>query len=469
MTSVLHDTVIEKVVRHEFCCCCGLCAVVCPRQRLAIQETEFGEFFPVVDVNAIATEKNCGDSCRLCLNVCPFASDTKNNKLALAEQFGSDVGSFGYDDALGFYHQAFVGAVSQESERLKAPSGGFATALLSRLLEEKRIDAAIVASPTAERPWFKRRIATTADEILHSRGSVYHVLKNDDVLREVLNGPEQRYAIREHLHHPLSVSEAFYAKTLEPYLWSQELLDFYEETDSFIYGIVVWNRTQMKCAMRRWMLGFLHRHQMPQGRILLCGDGIGIDSFFFAQAGYNVVFYEISRYGQQIARRLFDDYHVNVQLVDTLESSSPESFDAIISLDVLEHVPSPPEMVQDLSKRLRPGGFLIVSAPFYAVYPQWPTHLKCNRKYSGRTRWLAQAGQMKLIDGCAFANPLAFQKYCDDKQDMFSLPFGKRLSLGFGGLFLRFSATFPALILNTALSLHRRDAQLKLLMPENDL
>ena len=279
---------------------------------------------------------------------------------------------------------------------------------------------------------------------------------------------------REHLHHPWSVAEAFYAQGLEPYVWSQGLLDFYAETDSFIYGIVVWNRSQIKCAMRQWMLDFLHRCQLPRGRILLCGDGIGIDSFFFAQAGYDTVFYEVSHYGQQIARRLFDDYHINVQITDTLELFEPESFDAVLSLDVLEHVPSPPEMVRELSRLLRPGGFFIVSAPFYAVHPQWPTHLKSNRKYSGRTAWISQAGQMKLIDGCTFANPLAFQKeICSQElegtQNMFSLPWRKRISLGLGGLFLRFSAVFPALILHAALSLHRRDAQLKRLMPESGL
>ena len=270
---------------------------------------------------------------------------------------------------------------------------------------------------------------------------------------------------REHLHCPLNIPEAFYAKGLEPFVWSKGLLDFYEETDSFIYGIVAWNRTQIKCAMRRWMLDFLHRHRLPQGRVLVCGDGIGIDSFFFAQAGYNTVFYEISRYGLQIAQRLFGDYKVNVQVADTLETFEPESFDAIFSLDVLEHIPSPPEMVRDLSKLLRPGGFFVVSAPFYAVHPQWPTHLKCNRKYSGRMAWLSQAGQMKLIDGRAFANPLAFQKICNNNDNMFSLPLVKRITLGWGGLFLRFSGVFPALILNAALFLYRRDAQLKRLLP----
>ncbi|MCL2005810.1 MAG: Coenzyme F420 hydrogenase/dehydrogenase, beta subunit C-terminal domain [Planctomycetaceae bacterium] len=166
----MSHTIIEEVVQHEKCSCCGMCAAVCPQKRLTVRETDFGEFFPHAD-----KEKPCPDSCRLCLSLCPSAHRASPATLRT--------------------HQTFVGAVSQESERLKAPSGGFATALLCRLLEEQKINAAIVLTPTTERPWFKRRIATTADEILQSRGSVYHVIKNDDVLREILDGPERQYAI----------------------------------------------------------------------------------------------------------------------------------------------------------------------------------------------------------------------------------------------------------------------------------
>lgn len=286
------------------------------------------------------------------------------------------------------------------------------------------------------------------------------------LIAEITAAPPQSVLERlrkEHIHHPLSVSEAFYAKNLEPYVWSQGLLEHYEETDSFIYGIVVWNRSQIKCAMRTWMLEFLQRHQMQRGRILICGDGIGLDSFFFAQAGYEVVFHEVSKYGQQIAKRLFDDYNVKVQIADSLESFPPESFDAIFSLDVLEHVPSPPAMVRDLTRLLKPGGFFVVSAPFYAIHPKWPTHLKSNRQYSGKTKWLEQSGNLRLIDGCTYFNPLAFQKL--GGESVFSLPTAKRISLTWGSLFLRFSGLFPALILNIAMMLHRRDPQLKRLMP----
>jgi 2-polyprenyl-3-methyl-5-hydroxy-6-metoxy-1,4-benzoquinol methylase len=271
--------------------------------------------------------------------------------------------------------------------------------------------------------------------------------------------------IQEHLHCPHGVAEAFYAKKLTPYVWCDELLAFYEETDSFIYGIVAWNRSQVKCAMRKWMLDFLRSHELPQGRILICGDGIGIDSFFFAQAGYDVVFYEVSRLGQKIGRHLFDDYGVNVQITDSLETLKAGSFDAVLSLDVLEHVPSPPETVTELSRYLKQGGLFVVSAPFYAVHPKWPTHLKCNRKYSGRTNWISIAGDMNLVGGRMLANPLVFQKRFEDGKTTFALPWLSSCSLGFGNILLRLSATFPNPILHIALTMHRCDKQLRRLRP----
>ncbi|MDR3110815.1 MAG: class I SAM-dependent methyltransferase [Planctomycetaceae bacterium] len=271
--------------------------------------------------------------------------------------------------------------------------------------------------------------------------------------------------IQEHLHCPHSVAEAFYAKKLTPYVWSDDLLTFYEETDSFIYGIVAWNRSQVKCVMRQWMLDFLRSHDVPYGRVLICGDGIGIDSFFFAQAGYDVVFYEVSRLGQKMGKRLFDDYGLRVQIADSLETLGAGSFDAVLSLDVLEHVPSPPDNVSELSRYLKQGGLFVVSAPFYAVHPKWPTHLKCNRKYSGRTNWISKAGDLNLVGGRMLANPLVFQKRFEDGKSTFALSWLSRCSLGFGNILLRLSATFPNPILHIVLTMHRYDKQLRRLRP----
>ncbi|MDR3110814.1 MAG: Coenzyme F420 hydrogenase/dehydrogenase, beta subunit C-terminal domain [Planctomycetaceae bacterium] len=185
-----HETVIEKIVQNDYCCCCGLCSACCPKQRLSVNESEYGEFYPTA-----ATEILCSDKCRICLNVCPFSPDTADDESTLAKKRFGNNAAFSHDEALGYVHRTFVGAVADDTERRAAPSGGITTALLCRLLRENRIDAAVIARPTDNREWFHRHIATTPEEIRNSRGSVYHVLQNDGFLREILDGENRRYAV----------------------------------------------------------------------------------------------------------------------------------------------------------------------------------------------------------------------------------------------------------------------------------
>jgi 2-polyprenyl-3-methyl-5-hydroxy-6-metoxy-1,4-benzoquinol methylase len=46
-------------------------------------------------------------------------------------------------------------------------------------------------------------------------------------------------------------------------------------------------------------------------------------------------------------------------------SLSKEAFDVVVCLVVLKHVPDSPSLVRELSSYSRPGGRLIVPAPFW--------------------------------------------------------------------------------------------------------
>ncbi len=50
------------------------------------------------------------------------------------------------------------------------------------------------------------------------------------------------------------------------------------------------------------------------------------------------------------------------------------SFDAIMCIEVLEHVPDPPAAVSELSRLLRPGGTMIITAPFCSLTHFSPYH-----------------------------------------------------------------------------------------------
>lgn len=180
--------VLDTVVRHNFCCSCGICAAVCPSGQLRMVETEHGEYRP-------RATAQCAESCSLCLDVCPFSNEHGQNEDSLGdERFGGDP-ACSHHDSMGWVREAFVGGLADEGERLKAPSGGLATALLCQLLRSKEIDAAIVPQPLGERPWYRFGIAETQEQVLASRGSVYHVAAFDKVISQVLAGPERSYAV----------------------------------------------------------------------------------------------------------------------------------------------------------------------------------------------------------------------------------------------------------------------------------
>jgi SAM-dependent methyltransferase len=71
----------------------------------------------------------------------------------------------------------------------------------------------------------------------------------------------------------------------------------------------------------------------------------------------------------------FQTGHWDTSKVDILSDitqipESDASFDAVMCIEVLEHVPGPVEALHELSRVLKPGGILVLTAPFCAL-----THL----------------------------------------------------------------------------------------------
>ncbi len=227
---------------------------------------------------------------------------------------------------------------------------------------------------------------------------------------------EIRDNLRKEFEHPgANVVEAFNEASLEPYTWSEELVSFYEKTDAFIYELVLWNRNSVKRRMRSYILKYLTEYEGTGKNILCVGDGLGFDSFYFAQKGQNVTYYEVEGFSHRFASRLFDPAGEAIKIASDSEQIQKEYFDAVVCLDVLEHVKDVEEFVKQLVSFLRPGGILIVHSPFYMIHPSNPTHLKANRKYSGNIELYRECG-LRLINGRFFWNPLIFEKISDKVQ-----------------------------------------------------
>jgi len=197
---------------------------------------------------------------------------------------------------------------------------------------------------------------------------------------------------------------------IEPFVWSDDLVEFYRSSQAMTFETVVWNRTAAKGRMRQWILDFLVKDDAGPKRILTFGDGLGFDSLSLARAGHTVDYYEVSENCIRFAGELFADAGVEVNMISSSVELDLGKYDAVVCLDVLEHVPDPCEVVEFLASALRAGGQLFVHAPFYYLSPAVQTHLRSNRRYSGALRRLYGRFGLRPIDAALFFNPLVLEK-----------------------------------------------------------
>ena len=126
------------------------------------------------------------------------------------------------------------------------------------------------------------------------------------------------------------------------------------------------------------------------------------------------------------------------------------TFDAVISEAVLEHVHSPNRVVREIYRVLKPGGYICVAVPFLQGYHASPHDYQ---------RWTVP-GIVQLctafseIESGACAGPTAslhwiFREYIGLACSFGSLLLAKAISLIVGWL------TFPLLLLDGLLSLHK--------------
>ena len=68
---------------------------------------------------------------------------------------------------------------------------------------------------------------------------------------------------------------------------------------------------------------------------------------------------------------------------DILEIPVPDkSYDAILCTEVIEHIPDPISAIQEMSRILKPGGILLITAPLQSGLHQEPYHF-----YGGYTKY----------------------------------------------------------------------------------
>lgn len=275
------------------------------------------------------------------------------------------------------------------------------------------------------------KLPSTLPEQLHNEEKII------SWIAELTRQPQAlvRLRLREEFEKPgINVARAFREAGLEPYVWNDGLRRFYEQTDAFLYELVIWNRNKLKRQMHRWIAKHLANSEERTLDILSIGDGLGFDSAHLSQAGHRITYFEVAGYTESFARKVFAECGENVTVVTEQSDIALDAYDAVVCLDVLEHVPAPGEFVEMIAGYLRPGGRLIVHAPFYWIAPSNPTHLKANRRYSGSLS-LYEKHNLRLVDGEPRWNPIVLQKMVSDSPRRLRLA-PKLLGLRLAGWYL---------------------------------
>jgi SAM-dependent methyltransferase len=231
--------------------------------------------------------------------------------------------------------------------------------------------------------------------------------------------------------------EDFRQSGVGPFVWSEALADYYRDTDSGLTGQPAWNRRPEKLAIRRWMGQKLAGISSEPLDILVIGDGAGFDSLYLAKCGHRVAYSEESRLNIELAGKIFSLNELPIEIVDDPSKLKAAAFDVVVCLDVLEHVEDPPAFVASIAEKLRPGGRLVVHAPFFFVSELNPTHLKSNIRFSGALKTLYGCHDLHLIDGRFFWDPIIVQK--PDQNGRLARWTAWTLVLRFTGLLLAFA------------------------------
>lgn len=203
---------------------------------------------------------------------------------------------------------------------------------------------------------------------------------------------------QESLQPGWNVGKELATYRVTPHHYNNEMEQLYSDGTGFIFEtLVAWARPQRRewasaAEDRLRIYGRRQGLEPAKLKILMLGDGTGSDSLFLAALGFVVDYYDFPG-GRtwDFAMRRFEHYGVlgkQVRPVESYENCLSGHYDAILSFEVLEHVPKPLDAIRDVCRMLKPGGIALVTESFGAVIPEVPTHLLSNKRYAGRTPFL---------------------------------------------------------------------------------
>lgn len=170
--------VIEHVVKNDICIGCGVCSSFCPHRSISMQLNDNGFWNPVQ--NGVC----CNDGS--CISVCPFNpfATSAQSEDALADSFLTTANQF--KRKIGKYRKLYIGY--SDPFRISSASGGIATYVLSRLLEQKIVDHVFTVTASKEVPskdYFEYSVVSNQEQLRAASSTKYYPVTMDKVFNQI--------------------------------------------------------------------------------------------------------------------------------------------------------------------------------------------------------------------------------------------------------------------------------------------
>ena len=137
-------------------------------------------------------------------------------------------------------------------------------------------------------------------------------------------------------------------------------------------------------------------------------------SNFLAQQGYEVVGVEESESGVKLANQTFPNCRfIQGSIYDLPYSEIGDKFDIVISVEVIEHLFYPRELVRSAKKCLKPNGRLIMTTPYHGYLKNLVLAATGEMDKHFTTLW--DGGHIKFFSVASMTAMLKTEDYTDIK------------------------------------------------------
>ena len=178
---------INYTLEHALCTGCGICEGACPSEAITTIVRN-GRFLPSID----NTKCNNSKGCHRCYDACPGVGV---NLVQMAKELFVDK-DMKHDKMCGPYLKCYTGYSNNYDIRYHSASGGMVSQFLIWLLENKKIDGAIVTKFDAGNPLLATSfLATTPEEIISARSSKYSPVTLNRAAHDIKNASGSRYVV----------------------------------------------------------------------------------------------------------------------------------------------------------------------------------------------------------------------------------------------------------------------------------